>query len=119
VLKTLIAYRGKNEENEQWFFDDPIKSIIKEEFVQGVPAIIYEVVGDTTVKELEFTFSDRKFPDSRELYFQKKELGGAVYEYRKNRNRVDEVLICWFCPVYWDYFESPVSILYFKIVRVK
>lgn len=87
-------------EESQWFFDDPSKNIKHEEFVEGVPEMIQILCGNRKATRVHATIATKKpaFTEADELVFEYEEANGVVYSCHNLR--------CWFCPVFFEYFDK-------------
>jgi hypothetical protein len=96
---TLYLYR----EGDRWFFDDAKKSIEHEEFVGGVPELLYEFVGRNDFQKCTALISTKFAGHCKELILSDEvdPQGGVYYLYPPKDMKG------WLCPIFWDYFDPP------------
>jgi len=104
MIFTLQLYR----ENNRWFFDDVRKNIEHEEFVGGIPEMIYAILGTDNAKKLSVDVSTTEIMEAVVLTHVDKldPFGGVFYSYT---NDTGEVMEGWLCPVIWNYFKPPLA----------
>ena len=98
---TLHLYR----EGNRWFFDDVKKNIEHEEFVGGIPEILYALTGMPGMKGCDVTLSTSEPLGAALLTLSDEEdrLGGVYYIYDNEGKEMKG----WLCPVFWEYFQPP------------
>ena len=101
MMFTLHLYR----EGDRWFFDDVRKDIEHEEFVGGIPEILYEMADSARITKCDVSVSTQKLPGGVELLLADEvdPLGGVFYDYPCEA----KMLRGWLCPVFWQYFDPP------------
>ena len=101
---TLDLYR----EGDEWFFDDIKKDIEHEGLVDGIPEIIYAMVGSDQITKCKVSvntkdpsLSPTKNSSWLEMALEDEvdPMGGVYYSY--------EGIKGWLCPVFWRYFTPP------------
>ncbi len=86
-----------------WVFDDQAVGLLREPFVEGVPEMIDELVGDIPDARNGFrlTFSERPFPSAQvELTWVREEVAGNWY--RSSLSDKEG----WLCPALFKYFDA-------------
>jgi hypothetical protein len=100
--------------NGTWVFNDPIKNLIEEPFVSGIPEMIDSIVGNET-NEIVIYFSKDKFPNYEYvLQHIESEMGGNWYNFEFK----DKVMKGWLCPALFKYFDKTPKEIYLKINKV-
>ncbi len=102
--------------NGTWVFDDAGTGLQREPFVQGVPAMVNELVKDIPNARAGFraSFSAQPFPGyQKKLLWVRAQDGGNVYRAE------DPPLEGWFCPALFRYFKAAPPVLYVKAEALK
>ena len=90
-----------------WWFDDPVKIIIKEELVMGSPEFIEKRLAEGS-EEFNLIFSDREIVDCDfVLEFSRFEESGYIYQCRNQE--------MWLCSVLKKYYDIVPENLYLKV----
>lgn len=108
-VQTIYPYRTV----AGWAFDDYDRGIGGEPFYQGIPEMIDEMLLklETRADQVRLDFTNIKFSGAQGvLIFERKEKGGAWYNYNGQHG--------WLCPNLMKYFWSPPEKIYFKISLV-
>lgn len=101
MMFTLHLYR----EGDRWFFDDAKKDIEHEEFVGGVPELLYEIAGRDNFKKCDLSINTKEAIGGVELIRSEEvdPMGGVFYLYEPKGMKA------WLCPVFWLYFKPPLA----------
>jgi len=94
-----------------WVFDDPEVELVREPFIEGVPAMIDDLVSNIPEAREGFrlTFSGIPFPgNQRELGRLHEESGGYWYY------SLEPELEGWLCPALFKYFDQAPEKLYVR-----
>jgi hypothetical protein len=94
-----------------WVFDDPDVELVREPFIEGVPAMIDDLVTNIPDAREGFrlTFSEIPFPGyQRELVRLNEEAGGFWYR------SLEPELEGWLCPALFKYFDQALEKLYVR-----
>lgn len=97
-----------------WVFDDPATGLVQEPFVEGIPAIIDQMVHDIpdAAQGFRMLFSASPFPGSTAFTFQRGEYDGAWYRHHQLGEG-------WLCPAMLLYFSEPPPKLYAKAEAIR
>jgi hypothetical protein len=99
-----------------WVFDDPLKGLVQEPFVAGVPDMIDLIIGDIPNARNGFTmyFSASPFPGfQKKINWVREESGGNWYS-------LDEPeMEGWLCPAMFKYFDQAPGSLYLMAEALK
>jgi len=97
-------------ELDTWVFDDPVKGLVQEPFVMGIPEMIDLITADflNAPDGFKLMFADREFPveegsRSARLAFFEAEMGGAWYVGKFEGQHLEG----WLCPALMKYFDEP------------
>ena len=99
------------ERAQTWVFDDRAKCLRQEPFVQGIPAIIDDLVAEIPGARNGFRmlFSSSPFPGfQRKITRLRHELGGWWYATDEPRTEG------WLCPALFRYFDDAPPEIYVK-----
>lgn len=101
---TLRPYRH----NSTWVFDDPAAGLVREPFVEGIPAMIDRMVEGIpgAARGFRLLFSATPFPGAIRLDWLREEIGGNWY--RWNEGGMEG----WLCPALFKYFDAAPSTIY-------
>ena len=97
-------------EGNKWFFDDSLKGIKHEEFVDGIPDIIKFACGNALAKNVRAIIDTQRFEGADELVFDHEDMGGVVYTCNNIQG--------WLCPVFWQYFTLPPKSLWVSVKEI-
>jgi hypothetical protein len=92
--------------DQEWFMDDPIKGIVMEPLVRGVPEIIKALVGRKVDRFSVIFTSDNQTAHSHVLVRKQPEDGGYWYQLQGTTMKG------WLCPVLMQYFEQAPENMY-------
>jgi hypothetical protein len=96
---------------ETWVFDDPAKDLAQEPFVEGIPAMIDDLVGaiPNALRGFRLLFSAGPFPGyQRKLTRLRQDFGGWWYA------SDEPAAEGWLCPALFRYFDEAPSEIYVK-----
>jgi hypothetical protein len=97
-----------------WVFDDPMRGVWDEPFVEGSSEIIFEICSLLGLhkNEIQMTFSDEYFPDQHiQLQWIAERSSGTWNLYSSDTLGMEG----WLCPVLLQYFTYPPKFLYVKV----
>lgn len=107
AISVIFPYR----EQHTWVFDDEKVGLVREPFVQGVPAMIDALVAGIPDAETGFRllFSATPFPGYQaEMLWLREEYGGNWYRWESKN------MEGWLCPAMFKYFAAAPHKFYCK-----
>lgn len=110
-IMVIFPYR----EQHTWVFDDEKAGLVREPFVQGVPAMIDTLVADIPDAATGFRllFSVTPFPGYQaEMVWAREEYGGNWYRWESKN------MEGWLCPAMFKYFTAAPHKFYCKAEQI-
>lgn len=97
---------------QTWVFDDDRVGLVREPFVEGIPAMINKLLNEAGIENartgFRMIFSANRFPGSTQLDKQQPEAGGCWYF------APDFEMEGWLCPAMFRYFEEAPDQIFVK-----
>lgn len=103
-------------EDDRWFFDDPGKNIVHEEFVSNVPSMLLTLIKDPEKKRIQLEVYNVFLFDADAVLehiedINESNTSGVWYKMKGIKG--------WFCPVFWRYFKTAPDTLWIRILNIQ
>lgn len=107
AILTISPFWDSN--SRTWVFNDPVRGLLREPFVAGVPAMLNDLTKNIPNARDGFrlTFAPTPFPGFQRTLCRVKEEYSGVW-YRDESNALEG----WFCPVFWKFMNPAPERIY-------